>query len=287
MPNYNIAGIKINFNFLYDDFFKDNIGAYLTDETAMDYQMHVHQVGAINPIKGIPNITFKNRSIFHKDGKVHIMILDQEGLVKQLIVHTLDYKTVDIYLSRTLNKQLAELEYVITGLIFLELAILEKRLALHGAALVHDNKAIIFSASSGTGKSTHANYWCDTFENIMIINDDKPVIYKENNTFYVAGTPWCGKDVININASYPLKSIVFLNQGKLDIVKEISTKEKLQTFLKNCIRPRNEALMQDTLTMIEDLVLNVSMVAYDATHSIGSVKPIYNYLFGGQYENKK
>lgn len=40
-----------------------------------------------------------------------------------------------------------------------------------------DGKAYMFSAPSGTGKSTHAKLWRDCFgDRVTMINDDKPLI---------------------------------------------------------------------------------------------------------------
>ena len=57
------------------------------------------------------------------------------------------------------------------------------RLAIHSAAIIYDDKAYLFSAPSGTGKSTHANLWKDEYD-CEILNGDvaiAQIIVEENN----------------------------------------------------------------------------------------------------------
>ena len=69
----------------------------------------------------------------------------------------------------------------------------------HSSCLELDGEGYVFSAVSGTGKSTHTALWRRHFGNrVTMINDDKPVIRKCDGKFYVYGTPWMGKADIGI-----------------------------------------------------------------------------------------
>lgn len=70
----------------------------------------------------------------------------------------------------------------------------------HCSAVAVDGEAYLFSAPSGTGKSTHTRLWRERFgERAVMINDDKPLIRMEEGTFYVYGTPWNGKHHLSVN----------------------------------------------------------------------------------------
>lgn len=57
-------------------------------------------------------------------------------------------------------------------------------LFFHSSALMFDGKAYIFSAPSGTGKSTHTALWQRHFGGrVQMINDDKPIIRKKAEFF--------------------------------------------------------------------------------------------------------
>ena len=71
---------------------------------------------------------------------------------------------------------------------------------LHSSAVVVDGYAYLFSADSGTGKSTHTGLWKQHFgDRAYIINDDKPAIRKVDGEWYVFGTPWSGKTDTSVN----------------------------------------------------------------------------------------
>ena len=110
-------------------------------------------------------------------------------------------------------------------------------LLLHGSALCMDGEAYIFTAPSGTGKSTHVRYWRETFgDRVWMINDDKPMIRMENGKATVYGTPWDGKHHLSRNASAPLKAVVWLKRDKENHIERLQiaadVKEILQTLRK-------------------------------------------------------
>lgn len=97
----------------------------------------------------------------------------------------------------------------------------------HASALAADGEGILFSADSGTGKSTHADLWEKYLKEheIIRLNDDKPVIRMFGERPVVYGSPWAGKHSIHTNASAPVKALVFLEQGADNKIERISSKE--------------------------------------------------------------
>ena len=47
---------------------------------------------------------------------------------------------------------------------------------MHGAVAAVENKAYMFTAPSGTGKSTHVKLWLENVPGSYIVNGDKPMI---------------------------------------------------------------------------------------------------------------
>ncbi len=71
---------------------------------------------------------------------------------------------------------------------------------LHSSAVVVDGRAYLFSATSGTGKSTHTGLWLELFgDKAYIINDDKPAVRLRDGVWYAYGTPWSGKHDNSVN----------------------------------------------------------------------------------------
>ena len=71
---------------------------------------------------------------------------------------------------------LGECEYIYAGMEFYTKLLLHEGMMLHASAVAMEGKCYLFSAPSGTGKSTHTKQWQKFFgeEKAEIINDDKP-----------------------------------------------------------------------------------------------------------------
>lgn len=93
--------------------------------------------------------------------------------------------------------------------------------AIHSASILYKEKAWLFSAPSGTGKSTHAKLWQELYDapplngdlNLIGIADGKPVVY---------GLPWCGTSGIFTTETYPLGGVIFLRQDKMNTVQALT-----------------------------------------------------------------
>ena len=83
----------------------------------------------------------------------------------------------------------------------------------HGSAVAVDGIGYLFTAKSGTGKSTHTRLWRELFgERAVMLNDDKPLIKVSENGIIVYGTPWDGKHRLSTNTFVPLKGICFMSK---------------------------------------------------------------------------
>lgn len=107
---------------------------------------------------------------------------------------------------------------------------------IHASAVEFEGRAYLFSAPSGTGKSTHTSIWQSIFFNAKVFNDDKPALRFMNGSWYAYGTPWCGKDGINQNLKVSLTGICFLKRGKQNRMRRISASEAALNILSQTIR---------------------------------------------------
>jgi len=88
-------------------------------------------------------------------------------------------------------------------------------LLLHSSALEMDGEAYLFTASRGTGKSTHTSLWRECFgDRVRMINDDKPVLREKQGVIRAYGTPWNGKHHLGANISAPVKAIACLSRSE-------------------------------------------------------------------------
>lgn len=104
---------------------------------------------------------------------------------------------------------------------------------LHASAVELDGKGYLFSGNCGAGKSTHTRLWQTVYgEKAHIFNDDKPALRLIDDVWYAYGTPWCGKDAININMKVPLAGICFMKQARENRIRRLSQREAVQKIIR-------------------------------------------------------
>lgn len=189
-----------------------------------------------------------------------------DRLVKQAAAYKTDEAlkpNITIYLSdkyisdkqaENPNLTLEQCEYIWTGALFYDALLNFDGFMLHASAVILDGKAYLFSAPSGTGKSTHTSLWLKHFgERAQILNDDKPAIRITDNGIRVYGTPWSGKTDLNINTDAELAGICFLERDTTNHIEEISKSEAIVRVLNQTMRPTQEkemGLLLDALDVV-------------------------------------
>ena len=109
-------------------------------------------------------------------------------------------------------------------------------LYLHASAIERDGRAYLFSGPSGMGKSTHTRLWQSIFPDAQVFNDDKPALRHLDGQWFAYGTPWCGKDGININRKVPLGGICFLRRGTENTIRRLSPMEAATRIISQTTR---------------------------------------------------
>ena len=127
-------------------------------------------------------------------------------------------------------------------------------LLFHGSVVAVDGRAYLFTAKSGTGKSTHTRFWREVFgDRAVMVNDDKPFlkITPEGVTAY--GSPWNGKHGLGENISAPLAGICILERGAENDIHPISPKEALPMLFQQSQRPQNRANLLKYMDLVDKL----------------------------------
>lgn len=190
-------------------------------------------------------------------------------------------KTKESFPHLSLN----DCEYILTGFDFYRELLNFNGFGLHSSAVALNNKAVLFSAPCGTGKSTHASLWQQYFgeDKALIINDDKPALRFIEDTFYVCGTPWSGKSDLNLNLKVPLQAIIFLEQAAENNIRCLTNKEALKMLIYQGLRPNcDRDRMIKLLTQLDHLLKRIPVYQMGCTVSIDAVKLVHQTINNGQ-----
>ena len=173
---------------------------------------------------------------------------------------------------------IGDCEYVLYGAYFYKELLKHKGILLHSSCVVKDNYAYLFSAPSGTGKSTHTSLWLSVFKDAKILNDDKPAILIKNDKIYACGTPFSGKTNLNLNEEYEIKGIAFLERSKDNWIKEMDVNKSIYSILNQTIRPDDEANMDLAISTIEEIVKRIKIYQFGCNISKDAVYTSYEAM---------
>ena len=127
-------------------------------------------------------------------------------------------------------------------------------LLFHGSVIAVDGEAFLFTAKSGTGKSTHTRLWRELLgEKAVMVNDDKPFLEITEREVIVHGSPWNGKHRLGANISVPLKAVCILERGEENKIHRISAQEALAMLLQQSNRPMDRRKMPKYLELLDEL----------------------------------
>ena len=133
-------------------------------------------------------------------------------------------------------------------------------LLFHGSAIAVDGVGYLFTAKSGTGKSTHTRLWREMLgERAVMVNDDKPLLRISDGGVTVYGTPWDGKHRLSTNIAVPLKAICILERGEQNRITPITKREALPMLLQQSYRPNDDVSMTKTVTLVDGLGTSVAL----------------------------
>ncbi len=159
-------------------------------------------------------------------------------------------------------------------------ALVERNIWLmHGTAVCIGGKTVLFTAPSGTGKSTHAKLWLSCFPDAFVINGDKPLIQRSGGRYFVCGTPWAGKEGWNSNTREPLKAICLLERDCINRIRKISFREALPFLIRQSFRPEDKDRLAHTLELIRGLEETVTFFRLGCNMEPEAAQTAYRGIF--------
>lgn len=155
-------------------------------------------------------------------------------------------------------------------------------LLFHGSVIAVDGEGYLFTAKSGTGKSTHTRLWREYFgERAVMVNDDKPLLHITDSGVTVYGTPWDGKHRLSTNTAVPLNGIFLLERDTTNHIEPAAPHVVYPLIVQQTNRSFTADGMKQTLSLIDHMLsvvpvyrlgcnmdIEAAMVAYEGMNRL-------------------
>lgn len=161
-----------------------------------------------------------------------------------------------------------------------------RMLAEHGGVVLHSSyvltkqgEALLFSAPSGTGKSTQAELW-RKFAGAKVINGDRALI-KAQNGVTANGIFFSGTSGICENVTAPIRAIVLLRQSFANELKKVSGKEAFMRLLPQCsYYPKEEENLKLVTGILAEIISAVPIYDFGCVPEKSAVTALNEVLYG-------
>lgn len=154
----------------------------------------------------------------------------------------------------------------------------EKHMILHACCIETEGQGILFSGSSGIGKSTQGQLWCE-YEEARMINGDRPILYKKNEIWTAFGSPYAGSSKCHENENTPVKAIVMLKQAKECSIRKLSVAEAFRrVYAQMTISTWDVNCVQFACTLAEQLVTEIPVYELFCTPDYRAVELLKEVL---------
>lgn len=168
----------------------------------------------------------------------------------------------------------------------LEEAGIFRMLAEHGGVVLHSSyiitqrgEALLFSAPSGTGKSTQAELW-RKFAGAKVINGDRALVKAENGVA-ANGIFFSGTSGICENVTAPIRAIVLLRQSFANELKKVSGKEAFMRLLPQCsYYPKEEENLKLVTGILAEIISAVPIYDFGCVPEKSAVTALNEVLYG-------
>lgn len=149
---------------------------------------------------------------------------------------------------------------------------------LHSSFISWQNNGILFTAPSGTGKSTQADLW-KKYEDADIYNGDRTIIRKIDGKYYGFGSPYAGSSGIYRNESAPIKAIVVIEQGPDNVIRRLHGREAfLPLFRETLMNTWNKEYMEKMTDLLMDAACQIPVYHLSCRPDQDAVNTVKNEI---------
>lgn len=157
-------------------------------------------------------------------------------------------------------------------------------LLLHASFIRWKGRGLLFSAPSGTGKSTQAALWAD-YEKAEIINGDRAGLRLLDGGWQAYGLPYAGSSGVYRNQSAALQGVVVLRQAEENRIRRLSPAQAARfLYPELTIHHWDRSFTERAMDLLAGLVTAVPVYLLECLPDRGAVDLTKQAVFPEQEE---
>lgn len=224
---YYVGGIHLGIE-MEDSLWKDEertMAPFRTEDTEEEHSFQFEMKEQLDAPKG-RKVTWSDNALVYLDGNRQLRYIGASGenWKNAYILAVHEGKQHHVQMVRSQYGDKIGFKTILTGIGFEHLIAQNNGFILHCSYVVHNGKAILFTAPSETGKSTQAELWKD-FRGARIINGDRAAVRIVDGVPMAEGIPFAGSSQYCLNESYPIGAVVYLGQAKQTTIRPMRGRE--------------------------------------------------------------
>ena len=194
-----------------------------------------------------------------EDRDVRVKKMFQNGQVHVTCLFEEEPGIYNLYIPREwlAGDRLFENENILDFLALENGFLMNQAFLLHASLVAWRGKGIVFTAPSGTGKSTQADLW-HQYESAEIYNGDRTVIRKKGKNYYGYGSPYAGSSGIYRDQTVPVQGIIVLDQAPVEHIKQLKGNAAfVPLYRETLMNAWNGKYMEAMTDILKDVVTNI------------------------------
>lgn len=149
---------------------------------------------------------------------------------------------------------------------------------LHASAVLDQGQVILFSAPSGTGKSTQAALW-QRCRHSRLVNGDRVLLHRKRDTWLACGWPMAGSSGVSIPCRAPIRALVLLDKAPQNTARRLSSGEAWNLTGKEIVlRPWEDTDISLAGELLRSFCRKTPVYAYSCRKDESAVDTLYGIL---------
>jgi len=196
-------------------------------------------------------------TLFRHQGITIIKLFSKRPDLKRTLVLQPGLEQAELYFANGSDRFLDPFHGPVMELLMVNYLAQGRGGIIHGCAIARQRRGLLFVGESGAGKSTLATMW-DKEEGVEVLSDDRTVVRKQGDEFWMYGTPWHGEAKYGSPQAVRLERIFFLRHGSSHLSKKASDIEAVSKFLTCSFPPYWDPQgMEFSMELFSDLAAQV------------------------------